>query len=803
MTERGSAVREPAGWWRPVGAGVAVLLAGAPVGAVVEGGPWAGHAVAAVALVVAVGVVGEVVRPTRGRAAAGGRIVGVAAAQLIALVLAATATYSGAGVARVLPGPAAVADLAALLEAAATQVRTGVAPVPVTPALLLLVAGAFGLSAVVVHAVAVGARAPAVAGVLLLAVFAVPTALADDLLPAWMLVAAAAGFGLLLLSAPPAGAPAAPTRPGGLGSGAAGRRASVGVLVLVTAVVAALGVGAAASGIGTAGRFTGPGTGAGRAGEIGLSPFTSLRGQLEQGTPAELFRVTGLPRPTYLRALTLDSYVANTGWQASRPRPGTPLPGPVPGPDVPGDRARVTVENQGFRDYWLPVVGLPRGISDVPADRYAYDADAGTAYSTRTRRQDTWTLDAVLPAPSAAVLRTADADAAAGVGSAFLDTTGVDPRVAALAARVTADAPTGFDRAIALTAWFTGPRSEFRYDLSTGPGNGDDAMVEFLTGTRRGYCEQFASAMAAMLRTVGVPARVAVGFTGGRDDAGVRSVSTTDAHAWVEAWFPAAGWTTFDPTPLTDGRAVVPPYVAEALAESDGAPEAAEGPAAAPATAAPDTVAADPVTPDDRAPGDAAAAPTAAPGPAGDASADEPAATPALLTAFLALAGAGGVALLAAGPALLRARLRRRRRAAAAAGGPGAADAAWEELLATSADRDVPGRPSDTVRATARRLVGAHGLPPAPAGAVHTVADAVERSWYGGVDPEPGALTGPLRTALEGVAATPLLLRRRLVPPSLTGARAARPPTTASPDASGEPVAADGHRTDDAAATRR
>ena len=166
--------------------------------------------------------------------------------------------------------------------------------------------------------------------------------------------------------------------------------------------------------------------------------------------------------------------------------------------------------------------------------------------------------------PTAEALRVRDGDTD-GVDPAFLDTDGVDSRVAAIAREVTADAPTGFDRAVALTEYFSGPGSPFTYDLATAPGNGDDALVEFLTTGRRGYCEQFASAMAVMLRTLGVPARVAVGFTGGRaTDGGTRAVSTADAHAWVEAWFPAAGWTTFDPTPLTDGRAIVPPYVARA-----------------------------------------------------------------------------------------------------------------------------------------------------------------------------------------------------------------------------------------------
>ena len=759
--------------WRPVGAGIALLLAGAPVGVVVEGTAWLAHAAAAVALVVGVGIVVDAVLPGRDARPGGTAPVGVVAAQLGALVLAATGTFSAAGVAGVLPGPAALADLSALLDAAATQIRTGVAPVPATPAILLLVAGAFGLTAAAVHALAIGARAPAVAAVLLLAVFAVPTALADELLPAWMPVAAAAGLGLLLLSGP---------RPGGsprLGSGAAdgARRAPVGAALVAVAAVAALGVGALAVGIGTGGRFTGAGTGPGRTGEIGLSPFTELRGQLQQGAPTELFRVTGLPRPTYLRAVTLGSYVANTGGRAGPPRPGTPLPGAVPGSDVAGDRVRVTVENRGFRDYWLPLVGVPRGVDDVGVDRWAYDPDTGTAFSTRARREDAWTQDAVLPTPTAAALRAASrsgTDAAAGVDPAFLDTAGVDPRVAALAAQVTAGAPTGFDRAVALTDWFTGPRSEFRYDLSTGPGNGDDAMVEFLTGSRRGYCEQYASAMAVMLRTLGVPARVAVGFTGGRDAGGTRSVSNTDAHAWVEAWFPGVGWTTFDPTPLADGRAAQPSYVTEALdgvgRDEPGDPAAPERPAREAETPTPEpapiTAAPEPATPD-------AVADAPAP-PGGDAPAPAPA-VPSIPAGWLAgLGGAAVAGLLGAAPALLRAATRRRRRAAAAAGGPGAADAAWAELLATSTDRDVPGRRSDTVRATARRLVDAHGLDADAAQAVRTVAAAVEESWYGGVDPQRGALDGPVGTALQGLDATPLRLRRRLLPPSLADDRQAR-----------------------------
>ena len=732
-------------WARPVWTGVALLLAGSPVGAVVQGTAWWGYAAGAVVLVVAVGLLTARLRSAAGRPPAPLLAAGV---QLTALAVLVTTLFTGSGVLGVLPGPAAAGELAALVADAATEIRTEVAPVPATSAMLLFVTVAFGVTAVAVHAIAVGAGAPAATGVLLLAVFSVPAALADELLPAWILAAAAAGFGLLLLArpGPPAGRPA--WRPG-----------ASAVVVVAAAVVVALGVGAAAGGVGTAGRFPSTGgTGAGRVGEIGLSPFTSLRGELRQSVPAELFRVTGLPRPAYLRALTLSSYVPDAGWQVRRPGAGTPLTAELPGSDVPGDRASVRVENIGFRDYWLPVYGVPLSVSGPPADRWSYDPLSGTAYSTRPQQEPSWSQEALLAVPTAEALRVGDGDAD-GVDPAFLDTDGVDPRVAAIAREVTADAPTGFDRAVALTEWFSGPGSPFTYDLATAPGNGDDALVEFLTTGRRGYCEQFASAMAVMLRTLGVPARVAVGFTGGRSvDGGARAVSTADAHAWVEAWFPAAGWTTFDPTPLTDGRAIVPPYVARAAGETGDRPEAEPAPAQTPQPAPEETTAAQAGAPETAG---LPAPPPPGPSPAGP---DDPIGlgTVAALTVVAMAAGA-------AAPVAWRARLRRRRLATADAGGAGAADAAWAELLAESVDRGTPEIASDTVRTAAERMVRTHGLDGRARRALDAVVGIVEESWYGGVDPAPGALTAPVRQVSDTLRTVPVALHRRLFPASVTG----------------------------------
>jgi transglutaminase-like putative cysteine protease len=353
-------------------------------------------------------------------------------------------------------------------------------------------------------------------------------------------------------------------------------------------------------------------------------------------------------------------------------------------------------------------------------------------------------------APTAAQLR--DARGSTGPVAPYLDTSGVDRRVLDLAAQVTAGAATPFDKAIALQDYFTSPASGFSYSLQTAPGNGDDALVEFLTAGKTGYCEQFAAAMAVMLRAAGVPARVAVGFTGGTADGDHRTISTSDAHAWVEAWFPGHGWLIFDPTPLTDGRTIVPPYVAEARAEAAAAAGAPTGADPADVPRPEPTPQASP-TPEPLAPDAPVPAAPSAELPLGP-----------VLLGFVLVVLVGGASV----PAFLRTRARRQRLAAVAAGGQAAAAAGWAELLAESTDRGVPARDSDTVRAAARRLVREHHLDRDAQEHLRQVVGVVEASWYGGRHPEPNALVDPLAAVLAAVAtASPLSTRDRLLPRSV------------------------------------
>jgi len=719
----------------PVGAavvaGLAVLCAGAPVAAVVQGSSWIGYAAGAVSAVVVCGLLlHRFAVPI------------VAAGQCVAVLVLLTALFT----AERLPGPAAVLRIAGLINGAGRQINTGIAPVPATAEILVLLTAAFGLLGVAVHLAAVSAHAPAVAGVPLLAVFAIPAALAEGLLPTATVVMAAAGYGLLLV----------------VGDGSRTRRTSwravlrhspAALALLGTAGLLALTIGSGAGVIGTSGRFgSGGGPGAG-AGAIGLSPFTALRGQLNDSGSTELLQVRGLPRATYLRALTLSNYQANVGWRASPPAPGVPLPGPVqPPPATPGEVVDVQIENVGFRDYWLPLYGEPLQVEELPDGQWAYDGRSGTAYAIQPHDEQRWTVRTLLPRPTAAELRTTDA-VSTGVPE-YRSLAGVDPRVIALAQQIVAGQESAFDRAIAVQDYFTGPGSGFRYSLQTAPANGDDALVEFLTVGRSGYCEQFASAMAVLLRAVGVPSRVAVGFTGGTDYGDHRSIRTSDAHAWVEAYFPGHGWVLFDPTPLTDGRTITPDYVLETRGAGPGpdapVPGTDLGPDEAPTVAA----------------GPAPAAPTPEPEPGTAAPATGgPGAVPWALVAGTLL-----VVLVALLPAGVRRWQRRRRLAAVAAGGPAAVAAGWQEVLAESADRGLPGHPTDTVRGTARKLVREHRLDPGSQQALRRLVGVVESSWYGDQHPDAGELVAPVRAVRAGMAAGgPLGLRARLLPRSVLG----------------------------------
>jgi transglutaminase-like putative cysteine protease len=146
-----------------------------------------------------------------------------------------------------------------------------------------------------------------------------------------------------------------------------------------------------------------------------------------------------------------------------------------------------------------------------------------------------------------------------------------------IAREVAGDTRSPYAAAVALEDWFR-RTGGFTYDEAPPQTPGVPTLVGFVSQTRRGYCQHYAGAMALMLRYLGVPARVAAGFTSGRYDPEEQAWTVTDreAHTWVEAWFPRFGWLPFDPTP---GRGNLSgPYTVASLDFSPGAVIAALGP---------------------------------------------------------------------------------------------------------------------------------------------------------------------------------------------------------------------------------
>jgi len=146
------------------------------------------------------------------------------------------------------------------------------------------------------------------------------------------------------------------------------------------------------------------------------------------------------------------------------------------------------------------------------------------------------------------LLRSAGVSYPDEIVSDYEQTPPLDPRIPKLAQQITAQGRNPYDRAVAIENYL---RSHFGYTLQLSRVRPRDPLAEFLFVRKQGHCEYFASSMAIMLRTLGIPSRVVNGFRTGEfnDLTSQYLVRESDAHSWVEAYFPGYGWITFDPTP--------------------------------------------------------------------------------------------------------------------------------------------------------------------------------------------------------------------------------------------------------------
>lgn len=226
-----------------------------------------------------------------------------------------------------------------------------------------------------------------------------------------------------------------------------------------------------------------------------------------------------------------------------------------------------------YRTEYLPLPYAPSGFD--AKGQWGYDSTSLVVISTaangreatRNLNYKVTSLDIV---PDGTALSSAKAGNPPDRQLTAAVPTDLPSSVTDLALDVTKDASTPALKAAAIQEYLRSKR--FTYSTRTLPGSGYEALENFLLRDRTGYCEQFATAMAAMARVVGIPSRVAVGFLPGeRNTDGTWEVSKHDQHAWPELYFEGQGWVRFEPTP---GSVTGAPPAWTVVGESDAKPSA-------------------------------------------------------------------------------------------------------------------------------------------------------------------------------------------------------------------------------------
>jgi transglutaminase-like putative cysteine protease len=305
---------------------------------------------------------------------------------------------------------------------------------------------------------------------------------------------------------------------------------------------------AAASASGLGGSLSGGGLGALSAASstsVGGASAPGAAGNPLQNQSTEVHFVVRSTNPTYWRTGAFDRYTGQ-GWQRSgEPRQfdGTFSDGPLRGEQV---SYTVTLKQSATA---LPTAWRPARVN---RSGDTLRVQPGTSLATTEQFSAGTTYEGVSysPARDPAVLRAAGRNYPDAVTERHLnlpDANGTR-QLASFTDELTADSETAYDTAVVIEQWLESNK-EYSLEATHDPANGTVAS-QFVFEMDEGYCEYFATAMVAMLRSQGVPARYVVGYSPGQQTGpNEYTVRAMNAHAWVEVYFPEVGWVRFDPTP--------------------------------------------------------------------------------------------------------------------------------------------------------------------------------------------------------------------------------------------------------------
>ncbi len=614
------------------------------------------------------------------------------------------------------------------------------APVPYDADLVMVTALGIGLVAVAVDMLCASFRLTPWAGLPLLLLYSIPATTVSGGISALAFVPAAVGYVLLLVSegrdrltrwgrvigiADDMVGPQDAVETSLLGQ--TGRR--VGATVIGLAVILPAALPTLPEGV--FGQGSGSGFGGGQTIHVD-NPIVDLNRnlQLPQDVPVMSYS-TDSDRPDYIKLVTLDEY-EDDRWRPSHRSvrevgagfgDSGRLPDP-PGldPKVSRTQIRTTFEiTDNLDSKWLPTP-YPASALRAPG-RWGYDPSTldivSESENSKGLTYEVTTLQVGLK-PEAL-------EAAGPAPKAIFDEytklpTRLPNQVLDLAKDHVAGAKNNYEKAIALQSWF---RNDFIYDPSTQGGHGQPAILEFLAD-KRGYCEQFAATMAIMARSLGIPARVAVGYMPGTRQPDNRWLVTAhDSHAWPELYFAKYGWVRFEPTPQAQTGTAPSWTVPDSGASTSPLPDT---------NANPD----DPRQARDRQTPIPAEGNTGPAGPTGQS----PEGNGFDPRPFLA---ALGVLVLLAVPFLVRTSIRRARLSPRQRPGR-LVEAAWRELADTAVDLGLTWDHALTPRAAGARLRSK--VPHAAQPDLQRLVRAVERGRYA---PDPGTAS-EIDAALHGVA---------------------------------------------------
>lgn len=700
----------------------------------------------------------------------------IAVAEAAMLVITLTGLFSrDTAVVGVLPGPAAIESLRVLVADGLDVTRHDSPPVDAAPGLLLLVSGGLGIVGLLVDLVAVTRRRPAAAGLPLLAVYCVPAAVLPGGLPWTYFLLCGAGY-LVLVSADAgdrvrawgrvlSGSTArSGGRPGvrpaarsvaSLGGPLSGARRVAATCLVIAAAVPALVPGLEGPLL-NQGSSTGQGKGGGTITVV--NPLLNLRADLTSRSSAVVIRyTTDAASPQPLRIVTDDQFTGtvwqpSTGSLARSQTVQTGLPSP-PGlsPTVATTEHSTRISIGALAQTYLPLPYPTRRV-DIQGTWLWEPRTLNVVGEDLTTQNLSYTATYLLVTPTSAQLSAAGKPPAEVVAR-YAPTEGL-PASIARQARTVAGLGTPHEQAVRLQAWFRNGGGFTYSEKSPGNGrtdSGQNSVAAFLQD-RTGYCVHFASAMAVMARTLGIPSRVAVGFLPGTPERpDTYAITLREAHAWPELYFEGIGWVRFEPTPAT--RSGPPPVWTMTQPAPEPDPSAGTATGTGPSPTPPTQPHPD--------------LPDAATGTGGTQSG------PLQWLRSLPWQVLEVVALALLGLAVPRlatelARRRRWRRAGTAAQ---RAEAAWEELRLSLQDLGVRWAASWTPRALQLRLVRERGLDPAQEAAMARLVADLERARYAppGTQVRPVAeLRADVRTVVAGVAAsvTAGLRRRALLLPA-------------------------------------